>query len=67
LRTIFEAFPLDPGSMQCFARNDKGEKSKEAQLIFSWVTLIENGLKQLKCEAFRAFSGNTLQLTSSIE
>jgi len=36
LSTIFEAFPLDPCSMLCFARNDKGEKSKEAQLIFSW-------------------------------
>jgi len=36
LSTIFEAFPLDPGSMLCFARNDKEEKSKEAQLIFSW-------------------------------
>jgi len=51
LSTIFEAFPLDPGSMLCFARNDK-EESKEVRLFFTWVNLVETGTQTTEVQSF---------------
>jgi len=50
-----------------FARDDKGEESKEEQLLFSWGYLVVKGAQTTEVQGFRAFSGNTLQLSSSIE
>jgi len=50
-----------------FARDDKGEESKEEQLLFSWGYQGVTGAQSTEVQGFRAFSGNTLQLSSSIE
>jgi len=50
-----------------FAMDDKGEESKEEQLLFLWGYLVVKGAQTTEVQGFRAFSGNTLQLLSSVE
>jgi hypothetical protein len=50
-----------------FARDDKGEESKEEQLLFSSGYLVVKGAQKTEVQSFSAFSGNTVQLSSSIE
>jgi len=50
-----------------FARDDKGEESKEEQLLFLWGYLVVKGAQTTEVQSFSAFSGNTMQLSSSIE
>jgi len=50
-----------------FARDDKGEESKEKQLLFLWGYLVVKRAQKTEVQSFSAFSGNTVQLSSSIE
>jgi len=50
-----------------FARDDKGEESKEEQLLFLWGYLVVKGAQTTEVQGFRASSVNALQLSSSVE
>jgi len=65
LSTRFDTFPGIPDLR--FTRDDKGEELKEEQLLFLWGYLVVKGAQTTEVQGFRAFSGNTLQLSSSIE
>jgi hypothetical protein len=44
-----------------------GKNRKKQNYCSREVSLLNNGLKRQKVQGFRAFSGNTMQFTSSIE
>jgi len=43
-----------------FARDDKGEESKEEQLLFLWGYLVVKGAQTTEVQGFMLFQKNTL-------